>query len=857
MDIKKITYNANQGVINPAYMGIVVEPPDDDFQIEKIAPAPKAIQKIHDMVIGGNITDSDIMNFSTESGVSVIDYSKFEFEPISKVYSFFLVECEEDTNVTFTIESIARQRVWLNSRLCTFCCLEYNERRPIYTIRLARGCNIFCIEQHQALAFFKTTIVITTFEYERRKKHASILYNNYHYEKGKITAAFDMESNESYSAICYNKEFFSFTLAPVDAVHLQNETVFDIDIVEPYKNEKILSLKARLYENININVADLKYRQENPLQHLRFIIRYTTTEKVKKEFSFPLNITEPKGYIQPVKERAEKILSCGNLSNDSISYITYQLKNAYTYDEAAHRVFYTWFEFNKKLNMIEAGQYDKWLNSGGIKNLYYFSRLDDAYIEYYICLPDNFKPENKYPLLIWNMYDNSTESVRIQYFIEIKDTIIVNIHGRGMTFASYVGDAASRENIEDIVKRYHIDENRIYAIGQCSGGYSTWSLITKSPSFYAAAYPSSSYFYEPEFQNLRNLKMYSLTSEVTGAYPEFQKRISSYDLSEYKIDILYVPKIYTAVEHLILDKSILSDMMKVERDPYPNQIFYSTYMNRYRKAYWITINSIAYSKIHAEIRAEIKDGTIYINAKNITGFTLETPPQIQSDIVNFEINGFCHKLKYKPEFVFIYKNEDFEVSDGENAPVKKYKGTGLIDVYLDPLKFINCVYEEDYSTVIEKFMKPSYNTSGGGCSVCYPQLSDCEMDQKPDLFFSQNSFVVVNTNSEKSSFVKTIKNNLFIEMNSEGYSYLGKTYVGNYIIMQIIENPYNKNMSILYINTNNPKLFSKNVFCRKFVLPTYNNGFHPYLNNEALIFDSEKYYKVQECGMPIEVIQTK
>ena len=49
---KKITYNANQGVINPAYMGIVVEPPDDDFQIEKIAPAPKAIQKIHDMVIG-------------------------------------------------------------------------------------------------------------------------------------------------------------------------------------------------------------------------------------------------------------------------------------------------------------------------------------------------------------------------------------------------------------------------------------------------------------------------------------------------------------------------------------------------------------------------------------------------------------------------------------------------------------------------------------------------------------------------------------------------------------------------------------------------------------------------------------
>ena len=63
MNIEKITYYANQGVINPAYMGIVVEPPDDDFQLEKIAPVPKSIDKIRDMVISGNIADSDIMDF--------------------------------------------------------------------------------------------------------------------------------------------------------------------------------------------------------------------------------------------------------------------------------------------------------------------------------------------------------------------------------------------------------------------------------------------------------------------------------------------------------------------------------------------------------------------------------------------------------------------------------------------------------------------------------------------------------------------------------------------------------------------------------------------------------------------------
>ena len=262
-------------------------------------------------------------------------------------------------------------------------------------------------------------------------------------------------------------------------------------------------------------------------------------------------------------------------------------------------------------------------------------------------------------------------------------------------------------------------------------------------------------------------------------------------------------------------------------------------MNRYRKAYWITIDSILYSKIHGEIRAEIQDDIIYISAKNITGFTLKTPPQIKSDVVNIEINGIKYRLKYMPKFVFQYINGCFKLSDSESTHIKKYKGTGIIDVYLDPLKFINCVYDEQYNTVIEKFMSPLYNTSGGGCSINYPLFTECDIAKPSDLFISQNSFVIINANSEKSNIIKTIKNSLFIEMDSEGYTYFDKSYLNNYIIMQIIENPYNKNMSILYVNTNNPKLFSKNIFCRKIVLPTYNNGFHPFLNNEALIFDGE------------------
>ncbi len=857
MDIKDITYYASQGVINPHLMGVIIEPPDSDFVLEKTEPIPAAIDKIRDMVDNNRIGNRDIVDFSTDSGVSVIDYSRLDFEPVSKVYSFFCVECDEDTNVTFTIESIARQRVWVNSKLFSFCCMDNNDRRPIYTLTLKAGRNILCIEQHEALAIFKTTIVITTFEYESQKKYASIIFNNYYYEKGKIIAAFNMDSNDSYSALCYDRDFFGFVLAPIDSVNLTNDTVFSIDIVEVVTNKKMFSMEARMYENISVPIEKLRYDRIHSLQHLQFTVRYATSDGDKKEFVFPLNIYEPKDYIRQVAERAKSIYESRKISVDAAAYIQYKMTNAYTYDESAHRVFYFWYDISRKLDMIEMGEYDHWLASEGIKSLYYLSQLDGRYIEYYISLPENFNPEKKYPLLIWNMYDNSAEGIRVQYFTKIKDTIAVSIHGRGMTFASYIGDSAIRENIEHILNRYNIDRERIYVIGQCSGGYSTWSLITKTPSFFAAAYPSSSYFFEPEFQNLTNLKMYSLTSEVTGAYNEFQKRISSYDLTEFDCNIMYVPKTYTAVEHLILDANVLSDIMNSKRNLYPNKVHYCTYMNRYRKAYWITVHSVLHGKIYGVISAEIKNGDIIVTANNITGFTIETPPQVTSDTVCIIINGRELTMKWRPKLSFELEGDTYHEVHGEIHKFKKYKGTGLIDVYLDPLKFISCVNGNvDVDSAVEVLSHPIYNTSGSGCAVNYPILSVDELPLNTyDSFFTQSSFVILDTNSEENAFINSVRKRLFVEMNEQGYTYLGQEYDGDYVIMQIIENPYNNNMSIMYVNTNNIKLIKKHIFCRQMILPTYNNGFHPFLNNEALIFDGKLYFKIQENGMPLEEIK--
>ena len=49
-------------------------------------------------------------------------------------------------------------------------------------------------------------------------------------------------------------------------------------------------------------------------------------------------------------------------------------------------------------------------------------------------------------------------------------------------------------------------------------------------------------------------------------------------------------------------------------------------------------------------------------------------------------------------------------------------------------------------------------------------------------------------------------------------------------------------------------MLNKNFFTRKLIIPTYASGYHPYLNNMALIMNDRQYSRVLNYGMSIEPI---
>lgn len=574
-----------------------------------------------------------------------------------------------------------------------------------------------------------------------------------------------------------------------------------------------------------------------------------------------IHLSVPQGYVAPTEEKAERLLSTDNISYDARKYIIYHLTNIYRLSESDLCNFNAWEKFSQTLDLIENGLYDAYLNSPGTKKRYYYSEIDEQNVEYAVCLPQGFSKNKTYSLLIFNTITNAQESMFSHYFERsnlFENCIVADIHGRGMTTGSYVGDISFREILKDIFSNFSIDENKIYAMGQSNGGFSTWVLAQKTPDIFSGICLSTGYFNPNELVNLSNLRTWYFTSDADPGHKYNTGVINSHldCLKKYK-EITFNKLMHNVFEQVQFNETVLTDFMNTERNPYPDEIYYNTYMNRYRKAYWIEIHSISYGELYAEVHAQLQDGNIYITAKNITGLTVTVPPQVNSDKSVIFINNVGYPIEGREVVHLTNISDSFLITDRiTSVHPLLYKGTGLLDVFLTPMRIINCSLGTPfYDDVAKQFHTPSTNTYTGFISVGYPVYSEEFEGLSSDSFLAQNAFVVLDDYSKDNSFLKAVRRPLAIQCKDAGYEYNGKYYSGKYCIMQITENPWNAEKSVLHVCANDVSLFGKNLFMRHLILPSYVSGFHPYLNVAALIFDGHKYTAIRDYGMEIEEVK--
>lgn len=120
------------------------------------------------------------------------------------------------------------------------------------------------------------------------------------------------------------------------------------------------------------------------------------------------------------------------------------------------------------------------------------------------------------------------------------------------------------------------------------------------------------------------------------------------------------------------------ELFNTENNPYPNKIYFDTYINRYRKAYWVELHSMAIEKIYTSVHAAIQNGDIHITSKNITGLTVNIPPQVDSDSGMIYMNECEISIDGRKYIDFVCTENDCIISDTKPTLPTMYKEPNLL-----------------------------------------------------------------------------------------------------------------------------------------------------------------------------------
>ena len=204
-----------------------------------------------------------------------------------------------------------------------------------------------------------------------------------------------------------------------------------------------------MMEPCSIETASLRSFQKDPMHCLELVFRYPLLDGNIREHTTFFHVIPHENYIRPLAERATALLERGGLSEEEIRCIQYQLNTVTRERESTPETFVQWEPFHEYLDKMEEGSYLKSLNEAGFHTLYMHSKLDDSVIYYHVCLPDGYRPDKRYPLLIsfsiLQMDDTSKIFAGVR---DLEDVIVADIHGRGITMGSYIGDASIKEILD-------------------------------------------------------------------------------------------------------------------------------------------------------------------------------------------------------------------------------------------------------------------------------------------------------------------------------------------------------------------------------------------------------------------------
>jgi len=207
----------------------------------------------------------------------------------------------------------------------------------------------------------------------------------------------------------------------------------------------------------------------------------------------------------------------------------------------------------------------KWPNESGLVVRGYISRIDHTVQPYGLVVPKTYAFNHSVPTRCDVWFHGRGETLSEVNFLwdRMKNagqytpdhTIMLHPYGRYSNAFKFAGETDVLEALEDVQKRYRIDEDRISVRGFSMGGAACWQFAVHYPDRWFAANPGAGFSETPQF-----LKFFQ--QETLNPTPWETKLWNLYDCDKYAMNLRHCPTIAYSGENDIQKQA--ADVMEVE-----------------------------------------------------------------------------------------------------------------------------------------------------------------------------------------------------------------------------------------------------------------------------------------------------
>ncbi|MCF2488449.1 alpha/beta hydrolase-fold protein [Dyadobacter sp. CY347] len=345
----------------------------------------------------------------------------------------------------------------------------------------------------------------------------------------------------------------------------------------------------------------------------------------------------------------------------------------------------------------------------GPQVLTFFSDADDSEQPYGLYLPKNFDENKKYPLVIMlhgagsnhrldlrrvfgkSNAEGETDDEATRYFPQFDDVdfIVASPFARGTAGYQGIPEEDVYDVLDDVKKRFKIDENKTYLTGLSMGGGGTLWLGLTRPDIWAAIAPVCPAPPDGTFglaANALNFPVHFFHGDADPVVPVADTRKWVQHLQDIGVEVSY--KEFVDVKHdswvSAYDNGFIFEWFgHAERNPYPDRVKFISRQYKYNKAFWVQFDKMDLTAL-AEIDANLnKPNAATITTKNLSAFTVNLkghPKFNAASNVTFSIDGKALSAKTDSAVSFVKNNNVWAVASNPitTGLVKKKGAEGPI-----------------------------------------------------------------------------------------------------------------------------------------------------------------------------------